>query len=277
MSCPSSKNTLQPKQKKADLQEKKFGNQIVSILTKNLFFSLKEISNALGGKINTKIIRNILKKRGYKYKKFNPVPFISALQKQRRIEFSVSHIFNNTDFSGVVFSDEKKFNLRGPDRSLMIWSNLAQKYQNKESIMVHASFCAEKKFPINSVEEKLNSLKYQNLLRDKVFPQIKTYFGSKKFIWQQDNAPCHVSKSTLEFLNEENVKTMKWPANSPDLNPIENLWSVVSYKVYKTQKVYFSKQSLWDEIPTSLTRKLVKSMKDRLKAVLLGNGNITSF
>ena len=107
LSCPSSKNTLQPKQKKADLQEKKFGNQIVSILTKNLFFSLKEISNALGGKINTKIIRNILKKRGYKYKKFNPVPFISALQKQRRIEFSVSHIFNNTDFSGVVFSDEK--------------------------------------------------------------------------------------------------------------------------------------------------------------------------
>ena len=54
-----------------------------------------------------------------------------------------------------------------------------------------------------------------------------------KYIFQQDNAPCHKALRITRFLNENNIKTLEWPSNSPDLNCIENLWSWLDTKLSK--------------------------------------------
>ena len=43
-------------------------------------------------------------------------------------------------------------------------------------------------------------------------------------LFMHDNAPCHKTEDVRELLRENNIPVMVWPANQPDLNPIENLW-----------------------------------------------------
>ncbi len=56
-------------------------------------------------------------------------------------------------------------------------------------------------------------------------------FKDADFIFQQDLAPAHTAKSTKSWLNDHGVGVLDWPANSPDLNPIENLWDIVKRKM----------------------------------------------
>jgi transposase len=104
------------------------------------------------------------------------------------------------------------------------------------------------------------------------------------FIFQQDNARIHTSQITKDFLCEQNVRVMEWPPLSPDLNPIENLWGILSRKVYANGKQYHSinelKKSIqeaWDGIPMTVLNNLVKSMPNRCIEVLKRNGRKTSY
>ncbi len=56
-------------------------------------------------------------------------------------------------------------------------------------------------------------------------------FEDADFIFQQDLAPAHTAKSTKSWFNDHGVGVLDWPANSPDLNPIENLWDIVKGKM----------------------------------------------
>ena len=66
------------------------------------------------------------------------------------------------------------------------------------------------------------------MLGKEVAPFISKYPCSK---FQQDNAPCHTSKIVSEFFRSSNLEKIPWPASSPDLNIIENVWSVLKSKL----------------------------------------------
>ncbi len=66
-----------------------------------------------------------------------------------------------------------------------------------------------------------------------MLPSADQLFEDADFIFQQDLAPAHTAKSTKSWLNEHGVGVLDWPANSPDLKPIENLWGIVTRKMRK--------------------------------------------
>ena len=76
-----------------------------------------------------------------------------------------------------------------------------------------------------------NSESYKQLLDEKLQPRIRREMGND-FILQQGNCSIHVSKLLKEWMAKVNMTTLEWPARSPDLNLIENVWEMLAQLVY---------------------------------------------
>jgi transposase len=72
-------------------------------------------------------------------------------------------------------------------------------------------------------------------------------FGTE-FVFQQDNANIHTSNETTEFFVEHLIDKIDWPAKSPDLNPIENVWGYITRKVYHDGKQFSTTNELKESI-----------------------------
>jgi len=64
-----------------------------------------------------------------------------------------------------------------------------------------------------------------------MLPSADELNGVADFIFQQDLVPAHTAKSTKTWFNDHGITVLDWPANSPDLNPIENLWGIAKRKM----------------------------------------------
>ncbi len=132
-------------------------------------------------------------------------------------------------WGSVVFSDEKKFNLDGPDGLAYHRAGKAfdQRYFSKRrqggaGVMIWGGFSARGTTAAVHVRGKMDSLKYCTVLTKSLLPFVNEHHPGG-YTFQQDNASIHKSQVTEEYLFNEAIDVLPWPAVSIDLKPIENV------------------------------------------------------
>ena len=121
----------------------------------------------------------------------------------------------------------------------------------------------------------INSKVYLRILQDKLKLHMRQRNCS---VFQHDGAPCHKAKIVSSWLKQNKISVLDWPGSSPDLNPIENIWTYVKKKVNlrRPSNLYEMKHaimSVWClDITPDYCSKLVSSMPKRIKLVLKNKG-----
>ncbi|XP_034562833.1 uncharacterized protein LOC117829315 [Notolabrus celidotus] len=100
------------------------------------------------------------------------------------------------------------------------------------SVMIWGCFSKAGIGQMRLCQGRLNQATYEVILEENWLPSALTMFpNSEDWFFQQDNAPCHTARSIKVWMKDHQIKTLSWPAQSPDLNPIENLWNVIKRKM----------------------------------------------
>jgi DDE superfamily endonuclease len=90
---------------------------------------------------------------------------------------------------------------------------------------------------------------YTYILDDEFFQTLERYeLEKEEIVFQQDNDPKYTSRIARRWLEDNEVSALQWPAQSPDLNPIEHLWAHLRQQLAKTKPAPTNIDELWERV-----------------------------
>ncbi|MBW0471399.1 hypothetical protein O181_011114 [Austropuccinia psidii MF-1] len=107
--------------------------------------------------------------------------------------------------------------------------------------------------------------------------------GCHRLLLMEDNTPIHTAQASTNWQNRHNIIKLDWPAHSPDLNPIMNVWKAMKSqisKLYQPQTVEELRHAIntaWTDSNVNLLNNLLHSMPQRMAMVIEMNGGPTSY
>ncbi len=140
------------------------------------------------------------------------------------------------------------------------------------SVMIWGAMSSAGVGPLCFLKTNVTAPVYQDILEHFMLPSADQLFKDADFIFQQALTPAHTAKSTKSWLNDHGVGVLDWPANSPELNPIENLWCIVKRKMRNKRKnvdeLKATVKEPWASIPPQQCHKLITSIPRRIEAII---------
>lgn len=237
-------------------------------------------------------VRNRLIAAGLQGRRPAKKPFVSAKNRACRLKFAKEHeLWTPRDWAKIVWSDESKINMCGSDGKSYVRRPVGTRFDPKYqlptikhgggNVKVWGCFTRSGVGPICRVYGKMNRFIYRDILQSTMLPFARRVM-SRGWSFQQDNDPKHTSKLVAKWFRTNKVKVLPWPAQSPDLAPIEHLWDEVKRRLrgqrFTNENALFEGiQAAWESIPTSTCEKLVDSMARRCAKVIENKGYSTKY
>jgi len=205
---------------------------------------------------------------------------LTLAHKQKRVEWAQKHKDDN--WKKTLFSDETAFQLyRNTIKHWYKNTRLVRPMpKDRSKIFAWGGFCIKGTTSLFCFRRIMDGKFYVEIL-EKQLPEVRSMLRGRWRL-QQDNDPKHTSRIAKEFLDNNVPEVMDWPSNSPDLNPIENLWAIVKRNVELRRPKNLSELEHflgeeWGNIPNSLLINLVNSMSQCCKEVIEKNGERISY
>uniref|UniRef100_A0A1A8SEN9 Tc1-like transposase DDE domain-containing protein n=1 Tax=Nothobranchius rachovii TaxID=451742 RepID=A0A1A8SEN9_9TELE len=169
---------------------------------------------------------------------------------QACLKFAIDHLDDPEEaWEKVMWSDETKVELFGLNFTRRVWRKKEEELHPKNTL-----------------------------------PTVK--HGAMKmgrgWVFQHDNDLKHTARITKEWLCKKHIKVLEWPSQSPDLNPIENLWRELKVRVARRQPQNITAlekicMEEWAKIPATVCANLVKTYSNRLTSVIANKGYVTKY
>lgn len=277
--------------------------RLVRIVKKNRRLPLREVAKLLSPQLSTSTIRNVLASEGFHRRKARRVPYLSRAHKQQRAAWAKPIAqWTMEQFSKIIWSDECYVHIGGnpgsvyvsrrPDEADLEECSAPTFEQSSVKVMVWACAMLDSKGPLIVLDFPggkgggMNSDRYQEQVLN---GKLLDYYTEKSverglIFFQQDNARCHTSKSTMYWLNRHGIKTFPHPPSSPDMNPMENIWWELKRRIRALPRTPTSVEELkravvevWNSLSLEDINKYVRSMPQRVQSVIAAHGGNTRF
>ena len=216
-------------------------------------------------------------------------PSVNSRQRKTRTKWCLEHLeWTIVDWKKVIFSDECRFELINRKNKIYIRRYRHDKTRKQRSqprthrgggLSVSGWMTYYGFSELLFYDGTIDSTAYIEIVR-KQFPSALARFptGEKQNVMlQQDNARPHVSRKTKNFFEKQGIRTLPWPPSSPDINIVENVWSIIDrkllkYTIYDIDQLKNAVIEVWNEIPMKTIENLYLSIRGRLKRIVCNRG-----
>ena len=241
-------------------------------------------------------IRNHLKNIGMKAYVMRKKPYISRKNMRKRILWAREHrTWSSQAWRKIIFSDETKINLFDSDGRQWCYHKKGQElvgqYTKKTvkhgggHIMVWGCITRKGFGRLVRIQGNMNRFQYAEVLEDGLLGTLRDQHLKKtQVLFQQDNDSKHTSKFVQAWFKRKHIKLLEWPAQSPDMSFIENVWHALKDLIRardpppsNLEELWVAVQEEWGKLGISYLDHLYDSMPKRLCALLHAHGSNTKY
>ena len=271
--------------------------QITTGKLDNAVQATQYINTIISNPVSAQTVRNALKEHNFRAVVKQKQPALKKAHRIARLQFARTHLnWTVEDWKRVLWSDETKINRIGSDGRVYTWKLKGEpisdrittptvKHGGGNNLMVWGCMGWNGVGVLTEVQGIMDAVQYCEILDGGIvesFEMLEMNEGQRYF--QQDNDPKHTSKKATKWFEDNNIIVLGWPAQSPDLNPIEHLWVYLKRKLQEYPKppkgvheLWERVEKEWNKIPPETCQNLIASMPRRLQAVIRAKGGHTKY
>jgi transposase len=255
------------------------------------------INNILPHPVTPQTVRNTLKENNFRSVIKKKCPLLKKGHRYNRLKFAQYHEnWTVEDWKRVLWSDETKINRIGSDGRVYTWKQKGEalsdrtttptvKHGGGNNLMIWGCMGWNGVGKLIEVQGIMDAQQYCEILDDGLVESFeKLEVPEEERIFQQDNDPKHTSKKATQWFEDNDIQVLVWPAQSPDINPIEHLWVHLKRALLKyptppkgVHELWERVVKEWNRIPAETCQKLIESMPRRIKAVIRAKGGHTEY
>lgn len=254
-----------------------------------------DFRQATGVRVSTQTVRNRLHEDGLNARRPATGPILTVDHRRARLEFAQEHVtWQLRHWRPVLFTDESRYHVSTCDRRVRVWRRRGERYAECNivpydrfgggSVMVWGGVSIDGRTDLYVIPGgSLTALRYRDEILE---PIVRPFAGAigETFRLVQDNARAHTARVVMNFFDDEGIEFIDWPARSPDLNPIEHVWDMLSRRlalrpnpVQNVRELSDALVAEWNAIPQDMIRSVIRSMSRRCRECQNARGGYTHY